>query len=386
MRIALVSTCALATPPKKYGGTELVVAELAKGLLGLGHEVTVYATGNSSVPGALRHHFESPVWPPNDLSELRHANFALQDISEAREHHDVVHLNHAMALPLHWATRRPTVLTLHHVRVPALIDHYKTYPNVAYVAISDRQAQLAPELQFARTIHHGLDPALYAAGSGNGGYVAFLGRFAPEKAPHLAIDAARAAGVRLALGGNAHEVPESLAYFEREMRPRMAQADDLDWRGELAHTAKVRLLRGARALLVPIQWEEPFGLVMIEAMLVGTPVIAFAHGSAPEVVEDGVTGFLVHSVEEMAQRIRQLDHIDRTRCRERARERWSITRMAQQYVELYDELVRLDRDDQARPSQVVVPLPQNKRARAADPNRVTKLAGRAAAGARRGER
>lgn len=361
MRIALISTCALSTPPKKYGGTELVVAELAKGLIGLGHDVTVFATGDSGVFGELKHHFERPVWPPNELAECRHAGFAWRDIAHDPRGYDVVHMHHAAALPFQPLTALPTVLTVHHSRVDALLEHYQSYPEVALVAISNRQAELSPELRFARTIYHGLDPSLYAAGSGDGGYLAFLGRFAPEKAPHVAIDAARAANVRLLLGGEPHAIPEAQRYFERELQPRFASAQgNLEWCGELSHGPKVRMLAGARALLFPLDWEEPFGLVMVEAMLVGTPVIAFARGSAPEVVEDGVTGFLVHSAEQMAERIRQLDRIDRKRCRARAIERWSGERMAQDYAGLYAQL--RERTGRGARNARVVPLtlPQDR--------------------------
>ena len=339
MRIALMSTCALSTPPKKYGGTELVVAELAKGLLSLGHDVTVYGTGDSGVFGTLRSHYRRPVWPPNDAAEARHAAFAWQDIARDGIGFDVVHVHHAAGLPRH-DVGIPTIATVHHMRVDHLVQHYRGFTDVSYVAISNRQAELVPELPWARTIHHGLDPSLYPAGSGSDGYVAFLGRFAPEKAPHIAIDAARAAGTRIVLGGVPHEVDEAQHYFEREMRPRLEDTTTVHWSGELSHGPKVRLLTGARALLFPIDWEEPFGLVMIESMLVGTPVIAFARGSAPEVIEDGVTGYLVKTKEEMAERIRQLDRIDRVRCRERARERWSVTRMAEDYSDLYAQLLK----------------------------------------------
>jgi glycosyltransferase involved in cell wall biosynthesis len=351
MRIALISTCALSTPPRAYGGTELVVAELAKGLVSLGHDVTVYATGDSSSRGQLRWHFKQSVWPPNELAEARHAGFAWKDIASARERYDLVHVHHATALPFQPLVGLPTALTIHHARVDALVDHYRSYPQVAYVAISGRQAELTPELRFARTIHHGLDPELYPAGGGDGGYVAFLGRFAAEKAPHIAVDAARQAGVPLLLGGAAHEVPEAQAYFHGELEPRLHGASDVIWCGELPHEPKLGLLQQARALLVPLQWEEPFGLVMIEAMLVGTPVIAFARGSAPEIVEDGVTGYLVHSTEEMGERIRQLDRVDRARCRARAQERWSTTRMAQEYAALYSTMLR--RSQRTAQSEVV---------------------------------
>ena len=340
VRIALLSTCALATPPKRYGGTELVVAELARGLLERGHRVTVYGTGDSGAAGDLRHCFPTPVWPPDELAELRHARFAWKDIAGDREPYDVVHMHQAAALASSVGARCPLVLTLHHCRVDELVRHYSGYSNVAYVAISKRQAELTPELEFARVVHHGLDPTQYEAGPGDGGYVAFLGRFAPEKVPHVAIDAAREAGVPVALGGAAHEVPSSIAYFEQEMKPRLADPRGLEWLGELSHGPKVRLLANARALLFPLAWEEPFGLVMIEAMLVGTPVIAFARGSAPEVVEEGVTGYLVRDAREMTAAIRRLDRIDRARCRARAVERWSTARMTRDYCNLYEELVR----------------------------------------------
>ena len=366
VRIALLSTCALATPPKRYGGTELVVAELARGLVELGHRVTVYATGDSAAAGELRHCFATPVWPPDELAELRHARFAWQDMASDPDRYDVVHMHQAAALPGSVATRCPLALTLHHCRVDQLVRHYCSHPDVAYVAISRRQAELSPEISFARVIHHGLDPSQYEAGTGDGDYVAFLGRFAPEKAPHMAIDAARDAGIRIVIGGAPHEVPESIAYFEREMKPRLADPRNLEWLGELSHGPKVRLLASARALLFPLEWEEPFGLVMIEAMLVGTPVIAFARGSAPEVVEDGVTGYLVRNTREMSERIRQLDRIDRGRCRARARERWSTVRMTREYVDLYETLVHEHRFA-GRRARVVRLAPSRRDTEATEP-------------------
>jgi glycosyltransferase involved in cell wall biosynthesis len=343
MRIALISTCALATPPKRYGGTELMVSELAKGLLGLGHEVTLFATEDSNTPAQLRA-FGPPAWPPNELAELRHAGFAWREIATASPKFDIVHAHHGAALPYHLMVGLPCVFTVHHERVPELITHYRAFPRVAYVAISRRQAELSPELTFARAIHHGLDPNAYSASARDAGYVAFLGRFAPEKAPHVAIDAARMAGVPIQLGGAPHEIAAAQHYFEREMKARLADPDNrATWCGELDHAAKVRLLVGARALLVPLAWEEPFGLVMIEAMLLGIPVIAFRRGSAPEVVEEGVTGFLVRDTQEMAERIRALDRFDRARCRARARERFCSRRMAQEYSQLYLELVKAHR-------------------------------------------
>jgi glycosyltransferase involved in cell wall biosynthesis len=349
MRIALLSTCAVAVPPASYGGTELITAELAKALVQLGHDVTVYATGDSTPAGTLRARFRHPVWPPDALAELRHAAFAWSDVMAADvmggdvmaqrgRGFDVVHAHQAPALAFAAFFPIPTVLTLHHARDAALLDFYLDFPGIQHVAISRRQAELVPEMRVDDVVHHGLDPRLYDEGKGDGGFCLFLGRLAREKGPHHAIDAARIARVPLKIAGKPHWKDES--YFDREVRPRLADARDVQWVGEVSHAPKVELLRGARALLFPIEWEEPFGLVMIEAMLVGTPVIAFARGSVPEVIDEGVTGFVVRDVDEMAARLRSIDGFDRASCRARAAERWSATRMAEQYVDVYQRAIR----------------------------------------------
>jgi glycosyltransferase involved in cell wall biosynthesis len=347
MRIALLSTCAVAVPPKAYGGTELVIAELAKSLTHLGHAVTVFATGDSTPEGELRWHFRTPVWPPNEMADLRHSAYAWRSICAEDPPFDIVHAHQAPAISFSAVCSIPTVLTLHHDRVDKLVDYYADFRDVTYVAISRRQAELVPEVAVRHVVHHGLDGDMYEAGDGSGGWLAFVGRLAPEKGPHLAIDAAIAAGMPLQLGGKPHWVNEE--FFEREMSPRLARAGELvSWPGEVSLGPKLEMLRGARATLFPIEWEEPFGLVMVESMLVGTPVIAFARGSALEIVDEGVTGFVVRDLDEMVHRIRGIGAVDRGRCRERARERFSSLRMANDYLRVYEQTARRRRDGRVR--------------------------------------
>ena len=333
LRVALVSTCALQTPPRGYGGTELVVAELSRELQKLGHRPTVFATGDSTCTGAREALFAHAVWPMDRLAELRHAAASWAQIATQGDF-DVVHVNAPEAVPFSTFVPIPTVATIHHERSASLVAHYTAYPDVAYVGISRRQVELSWEMPFRAVIHHGVDPDRYPYGKG-GRRFAFLGRLAPEKGPHLAIEAARRMRVPLVLGGEPQAPHRS--YFAKEVAPMLG--GQVTWAGELGQDAKLQLLASSRATLFPIQWEEPFGLVMIESMLVGTPVIAYGCGAAPEVVEDGVTGYLVHTLDEMCRRIRDVAAIDRRACRERARERWSAARMAREYVALYTEVI-----------------------------------------------
>jgi glycosyltransferase involved in cell wall biosynthesis len=335
VKVALVSTCAVAVPPAGYGGTELFVAVLAKALGARGHEVTVYATGDSRPAAELRYRFPTAVWPPNYDAEIEHAAYAWHDIRKRGA--DVVHLNSADALIPASANARPLV-TLHHARIKHLAAIYARHPAAQLVAVSRRQATLHADLGPMPVVYHGLDPADYPIGPGGGGYAAFLGRIGPDKAPHLAIDAARKAGLPLQLGGpHLPGLPYYDAYFERCMTPRLRGAEPaVRWLGELERAAKLSFLQAAEVLLVPMAWEEPFGTAMIEAMMSGTPVLAFSLGSAPELVDEGITGFVVAGVDEMAAAIPKARSLDRAKCREQAVKRFTAIRMAAQYETLYD--------------------------------------------------
>lgn len=337
MRVALISTCAARVPPPAYGGIECFVDTLARGLVDRGHDVLVYATGDSHPAARLRARFAHPIWPPDAAAEREHAAFAMRDVVAFAP--DIVHVNLPDALAATATAHCPVVVTLHGPRLPHLLEMYRR-SNATCVAISHRQAALVPELRPRTVIAHGLDPSRFPLGSGDGGYCAFLGRIGPEKAPHLAIDAAQRAGVALRIGGP--HWPGNRCYdryFADEVAPRLARASGhVQWLGELDHRAKVELLRGATVLLFPQGWDEPFGLVMIEAMLVGTPVVAFARGSAPEIVDQGVTGIVVDDVAAMAAAIPCAARLDRACCRERALRRFDASLMVQRYESLYRSL------------------------------------------------
>ncbi len=328
----MVSTPFVPVPPPRYGGTELIVWELCEGLRARGHEVTLFTVGVDDPAAGMRSRFREPVWPPEPYRELEHAAWSIAQVV-VDGGFDVVHGHLAALLPLARFSPAPILYTLHHDRDERLTALYREHEHAArLVAISARQRALLPELSRVGCVHHGVDPGRYPLGDG-GGPAAFLGRFAAEKAPHLAIDVARDAGCALTLAGAPHWRDE--AYFEREVRPRLADGPSLSWVGEVGHRDKVALLSEARALLFPICWEEPFGLVMIEAMLCGTPVIALRRGSVPEVVDDGVTGWICDSPSEMAERLAAADRFDRAACRARAAARFSRLRMVDDYLEQY---------------------------------------------------
>jgi len=254
---------------------------------------------------------------------------------------DIVHWQSPVAVPYASITNVPAVVTLHHSRTPEFSEIYRHYPENHYVAISHSQKEQEVPLVRFSVVHHGLDPAAYPPSFEPGTHAAFLGRLAPEKGPDSASRAAIKAGLPLHIGGAVHPCD---TWFYNETLRLLLQNPLVNWLGQVDHLQKVALLQGARALLVPIRWEEPFGLVMIESMLCGTPVIAFKRGAATELVEDGVTGYLVDSEAEMAEVLAgKVAQIDRRACRARAAELYSTEVMVDGYEALYRSVLRESR-------------------------------------------
>lgn len=338
MRIALISTPFVSVPPRDYGGTELVVSELTEGLVDRGHEVTLFATGDSTTSARLRWLYPTAQWPPAPLPEMNHVAWAMREVSDGR--FDVVHVHSAAALTLsRFLPELPMVYTIHHVRDEQLSALYRFYPEVHYVAISADQAAHEEPLRHVAVIHHGLNPAEYQCRDRPADYVCFLGRFAEIKGAHTAIDVAGRAGLPIRVAGAVHSVDKE--FGEREVLPRL-DLPHVTYLGTIGMDEKVPLLRDARALLAPITWNEPFGLIIIEAMLSGCPVVAFPRGSVPELIEEGVTGFVVRNEEEMQCVIRPggpLDSFDRRRCRDHAAERFGRESMVRLYELYYRQLL-----------------------------------------------
>lgn len=348
LRIAMISTPFVPVPPRDYGGTELIVHELVEGLLDRGHQVTLFATGDSRTRATLQALYDEAVWPPEPYAELDHVSWSMRQVTEGG--YDVVHAHSAPALALcRLAPRLPLVYTIHHVQEPALSRYYARFPDVDYVAISADQCRREAGPDWCAVIHHGLDPQQYHWRRRAEPYVCFVGRFAREKGPAAAIDAAVRAGVPIRLAGGIH--PPDRAYAESEVLPQLSRPG-VDWLGPIGMDRKVPLLRDARALLAPIAWDEPFGLILIEAMLSGCPVVAFGRGSVPELIEPGVTGFIAGSEDEMVELIRPggpVDALDRRRIREIASRRFDRRRMVADYERVYQTAVARARRAGLRP-------------------------------------
>lgn len=332
MRIALVSTPFVRLPPPAYGGTELVVDALVHALGRMGHEVSVFATGDSRAP-RLHSIFERAVWPPDPYAELVHCRAAAREMGRGR--FDVVHAHSPALLAFGDELGAPLVYTLHHDANEALSRYYATVPApVCHVAISARQAALASTPPFA-VVHHGLEPAMYPELGAGGDAAFFVGRLSWVKAPDLAIDAARRAGLPIVVAGSQHlEDAAPRGWRERVLAPAL-RGRGVTWLPRVDLPGKRALFAGARALLVPLRWEEPFGLVMIEALLAGCPVIASPRGASPEIVVHGEDGFLVSGADEMAAALHAAAALDRQAIQARARRRFSADRMARDYVAVY---------------------------------------------------
>jgi glycosyltransferase involved in cell wall biosynthesis len=336
MRIGIIAPPFISVPPKTYGGTELFLAHLISGLHARGHRVTLYANGESHVPCELKWRYRHSHWPLVDPSEaqLKSADHAAWALREATRVVDVLHISDAIAVPFTTFIDRPVVMTLHHPHEPTLSDLYARYPAIHYVAISEDQARRQP-LPNTNIVHHGIPLADYEYRAKKRDYLLFLGRMAPCKGPHLAIAAARHARLPLKLAGEIQ--PYFRNYWEQEVLPEI-DGELVQYVGEADTTMKNELLSHARALLFPIQWNEPFGLVMIEAMACGTPVIALPGGSVSEIVRDGVSGWICNDVGEIAERAVS-PSIEAASCHAWAEEHFSYERMVDRYVEIYARVI-----------------------------------------------
>ena len=347
LRVALISTPFIAVPPPEYGGTELIVAELAQALRAFGAEVVVYTTGDSHLEGIeCRSYFARPIWPPEPGPERTHAAWALRDIARDPRGFDVVHSHCNAVVALAGLCRVPLVHTVHHDVDEALSAIYRQAPQVHRVAISHNQARLEPA-GLHSVVHHGLSPARFAA-QRDDGYLLFIGRYCSVKAPHIAIDIAREAGLPLVLAGRHHEEPGDEGYFEREMRPRLSLPGVTNV-GPVGGAQKADFISRARALVFPIQWEEPFGLVMIEAMLSGVPVLALSRGSVPEVVDEGLTGTICETPADLAMAAKVAHLFDRGRVRAHAQRRFSAARMAESYLGVYERVLAAPQAEEEEP-------------------------------------
>ncbi len=340
MRIAQIAPLFEAVPPRRYGGTERVVHWLTEELVAMGHDVTLFATGDSVtsarlVPARPRAARFVPNFEENGAPYTR-----LLELVRRRAHEfDVLHF-HIDFWPLSLFSRQSTpFLTTLHGRMDRdwVRDIYDLFPEAKLVSVSDAQRAPAPDLGWAGTVHHGMPEDLLTPRPAPQDYLAFLGRISPEKGIESAIRIAAAAGMRLRIAAKVGAEDE--AYHARVVAP-LLHGDAVDYVGEIDDAEKPAFLSGAKALLFPIDWPEPFGLVMIEAMACGCPVIAFRRGSVPEVVEHGRTGFIVDDVAGAVAAIAELDRIDRASVRRRFEERWTARRMADDYLALYRRLAR----------------------------------------------
>jgi glycosyltransferase involved in cell wall biosynthesis len=339
MKIAQVAPLMEAVPPKLYGGSERIVAYLTEELAALGHNVTLFASGDSIVDARL-----APVWPqalrldPSICDYLAPHMVMLETVARQAEEFDVIH-SHVdyLAYPVLRRLGVPFVTTLHgRLDLLVLQRLYDSFRDVPVVSISDTQRRPLPQANYVATIQHGIPERRLLPGFGGGGYLAFLGRISPEKAPDAAIRIAQKAGMPIRLAAKVDKVDRQ--YFEDIVKPMLA-APGVEFVGEISDDQKSEFLGNAAALLFPIAWPEPFGLAMIEAMACGTPVIAFRYAAVPEIVDDGITGFIVDSEEEAAKAAIRLGRLDRARVRRAFEERFTARRMAEDYLNVYRRLI-----------------------------------------------
>ena len=339
MKIAQVAPLYEAVPPRLYGGTERVVAHLTDALVDLGHEVTLFASGEAQTKARLVPVRDQAIRldPAPLKSDLAAHLTQLAEVRRRADQFDVIHFHtDMMHFPFFDGMAAKTVTTLHgRLDLKDLAGVYQRWTKFPLVSISDDQRRPLPAANWAATVHHGMPADLYDFQPKGDGYLAFLGRISPEKRPDRAIAIAKRLGMPLKIAAKVDDADE--IYFEEKIEP-LLHDPLIDFVGEIGDRQKSAFLGGAEALLFPIDWPEPFGMVVIEAMSCGTPVVAWNHGSVPELIDEGVNGLVVDSIESAAAALRAVDRIDRAACRAIFERRFTAERMARDYVAIYKAL------------------------------------------------
>ena len=338
MKIAQIAPLVESVPPRLYGGTERVVSWLTEELVAQGHGVTLFASGDSRTAAELH-----PIVPRSLRLEGIHNSLPyniimLDHVAGRMEEFDVLHFHiDFFHYPIFRNMAHKTLTTLHGRQdLPKLPDIYRAFPHMPLVSISNHQRLPVPPVNWMGAVYHGLPEKQFRLGAGEGGYLAFLGRICPDKGPVEAIEIARQAGMTLKIAAKVD--PADQKYYDDVVAPLIASSPHVEFIGEIHDGQKQEFLGKARALLFPISWPEPFGLVMIEAMACGTPVVAFRCGSVPEIMEDGLTGYVVSDVPAAVKAVGLLDRLHRPSIRARFEERFSSRAMARDYLKIYARL------------------------------------------------
>lgn len=338
MRIAQVAPLWIPIPPYTYGGTELVVSWLCDELVRRGHEVTLFATEDAKTSANL-----VPVWPKalwRAKLKAPHAVFSLlyEKLISLQDQFDVIH-DHCefYTAPFSRFLKPKIITTLHHPLTEETIILYKKFPNINFVAISENQRKSGPGINIVKTIHHGLPLERYRLNLKPKDYLLWLSKIAPEKGVAEAIDIAKLSGENLIISGNI--LPEYGDYFNFRIRP-LVDGKKIQFVGASDFGKKIELIKNAKAFIFPVKRPEPFGLVVIEAMACGTPVIAFKSGATPELIKDKKTGFIVNSIEEGCQAVKKIETISRADCREHVNKNFNLKRMVNKYEKLFKKILK----------------------------------------------
>jgi glycosyltransferase involved in cell wall biosynthesis len=339
MRIAQIAPLAEAVPPKLYGGTERVVSWLTEELVRQGHDVTLFAAGGSQTSATLVPGCESGLRLQGVRDHTASNLVMLDQVRRRADEFDIIHCHiDLLQYPMFQDMAHKVVSTMHgRLDVPDFMPVYKAYPHMPLISISDKQREpMPPNMNWLATIHHGLPEDVCPFNPDGGDYLAFLGRISPEKRPDRAIEIAKKAGIKLKMAAKVDKADQE--YFDTVIKPMM---DDplIEFIGEIDEGQKCAFTGNALALLFPIDWIEPFGLVMIESMSAGTPVIAWNNGSVPEIIEDGISGVIVDSIDAAVAAVERVRHFDRAAVRRSFETRFTAATMARNYVAAYEALI-----------------------------------------------